>query len=289
MSSWERMPEPRRDWDRWRVAAACGAGLLGLGATAGALIALQRRREAAEARRARRLFRSLSRLREAVMLDKRLARALPAASALAKRAHLDDKRVLAGGGVVLAFTAGAVAVAALNARKTGGGTSEAPQDKAVRRAVTINKPRAELYRRWRDFREAPRWMDIVESVTETEDGRLHWVVRAPGGKRIAFEAVITEDHDGEVLAWESVPGAKIRSSSRLEFREAPGGRGTEIHASMDYRPPFGPLGRAAALIGQKAPEFQIQRDLRRFKQLVETGEIATTEGPGAAPSSRDKA
>jgi uncharacterized membrane protein len=209
----------------------------------------------------------------------------------ARKVKLDDKRVLAAGGLVLAVGAGAVAVAALNKKKTKGGTSPKlladSGDKAIHRAVTVNKPRVELYRAWRDFASAPRWMDIVESVTEEADGRLRWVVRAPGDKPIEYEATITEEREGEVLAWESVPGSKVRSSNRIEFRDAPGGRGTEIHASMDYHPPLGPLGKAAALVTQKAPEFQVQRDLRRFKQLMETGEIATTEGPGAAPSSRD--
>ena len=210
---------------------------------------------------------------------------LPAAVLLARRARLEDKRVLAGGGALLALAAGVATLAVLNAKKTRGGTSDMPEKGAIQRAVTVNKPRAELYRQWRDFPQAPRWMEIVESVTETGEGH-HWVVRGPGDKTVSYDTVITEERDGEVLAWESVAGSKIRSSNRLEFRDAPGGRGTEIHARMTYDPPLGPLGKAAALVTQKAPEFQVLRDLRRFKQMVETGEIATTEGPGAAPSSK---
>ena len=222
------------------------------------------------------------------MIDKRLAKKiLPAALLLARRARLNDKRVLAGGGALLAVGTAAATLAVLNARKTKGGTSDMPQKGAVERAVTVNKPREELYRQWRDFTQAPRWMEIVESVTEAGEGH-HWVVRGPGDKRIEYDTVITEERQGEVLAWESVKGATVRSTNRLEFRDAPGGRGTEIHAAMTYHPPGGPLGKVAALVTQKAPEFQVRRDLRRFKQLMETGEIATTEGPGAAPSGRDK-
>ena len=214
-----------------------------------------------------------------------MKKVLPAAVLLARRARLDDKRVLAGGGALLALGAGAATLAVLNAKKTKGGTSDMPVKGAIQRAVTVNKPRDELYREWRNLPQVSRWMEIVESVTETGEGH-HWVVRGPGDRTISYDTVITEDRAGEVLAWESVQGATVRSSNRLEFRDAPGGRGTEIHALMTYDPPLGPLGKVAALVTQKAPEFQVLRDLRRFKQLMETGEIATTEGPGAAPSSK---
>lgn len=221
------------------------------------------------------------------MIDKHLARkVLPAAVLLARRARLQDKRVLAGGGALLALGLGAATLATLNARKTKGGSSEKPVKGAIQRSVTVNKPRAALYAEWSDFTRAPRWMEIVDSVTPNGEGH-HWVVRGPGEKTVEYDTVMVEAREGEVLAWESVKGSAVRSSNRLEFRDAPGGRGTEIHATMTYDPPMGPLGKAAALLTQKAPELQVRRDLRRFKQLMETGEIATTEGPGAAPSSRD--
>lgn len=226
----------------------------------------------------------------AAMIDERVVKAaLPAALALARRARATDKRVLAAGGAVLAVGAGAVALAALNARKTKGGTSDLPEEGAIQRAVTVNKPRDEVYREWRDLTQAPRWMEIVESITDIGTDSHRWVVRGPGEKRIQYDTMVTEARDGELLEWRSVQGSTVASYNRLEFRDAPGGRGTEIHATMTYDPPMGPLGKVAALVTQKAPEFQVQRDLRRFKQLMETGEIATTEGPGAAPSGRDKA
>jgi uncharacterized membrane protein len=212
----------------------------------------------------------------------------PAASAIISRARNTDPRIAIGGGAaLLGIAAGAFAITAIrNKAKYRGGTSEPPRKDAIERAVTVNAPRDELYRRWRDFTAAPEWMEIVEQVENLGDGRHRWTVRGPGDKPITYETVITEERDGEVLAWDSAPGATVRSSNRLEFRDAPGGRGTEIHAVMTYDPPLGPLGKLAAIATQKAPELQVRRDLRRFKQLVEAGEIATTEGPGAAPSSK---
>ncbi|MCV5446144.1 cyclase, partial [Escherichia coli] len=86
---------------------------------------------------------------------------------------------------------------------------------------------------------------------------------------------ITEDRPGEVIAWEST-GGDVKTESRIEFKDAPGGRGTEVHAKVDYHPPLGPLGKIAAVVTQKGPELQARRDLKQFKMLMETGEIATT-------------
>jgi uncharacterized membrane protein len=232
------------------------------------------------------------RLRElAHALDARkLAEAAgPVAAAALARARATNPRIAIGGGVALLALAAVPLIIVANRRSSAGkgGTTDMPREGVVERAVTVNAPREELYRRWRDFTAAPTWMEIVESVEDLSDDRHRWTVRTPGDKRLSYETVVTEERAGEVLAWESAPGAKIRSTNRLEFRDAPGGRGTEIHAAMTYDPPLGPLGKLAALATQKAPELQVRRDLRRFKQLVEAGEIATTEGPGAAPSSRD--
>jgi uncharacterized membrane protein len=149
----------------------------------------------------------------------------------------------------------------------------------------VNKPREELYRHWRDFSNLPRFMETVESVTDLGGGRAHWVVRGPGDKTVEYDTIITEDRPGEVIAWEST-GGDVKTESRIEFKDAPGGRGTEVHAKVDYHPPLGPLGKIAAVVTQKAPELQARRDLKQFKMLMETGEIATTEGPTAAPSSK---
>jgi len=209
----------------------------------------------------------------------------------ATRVREADQRVLIAGGVVLAAAAVAGAVLAVRALKSGKGEGARDGrrakdgDKFIERSVTINKPRDALYRQWRDFSNLPRWMETVESVSANGDGRAHWVVRGPGDRKVEFDTVLTEDTPGEVIAWESVAG-DVRTESRIEFKDAPGGRGTEVHAKVDYHPPLGPLGRIAAVVTQTGPELQARRDLKRFKQLMETGEIATTEGPGAAPSAK---
>jgi uncharacterized membrane protein len=153
----------------------------------------------------------------------------------------------------------------------------------VGRTITVNRPREELYAFWRDFRNLARFMENVESVRVDDDRRSHWVVKAPAGKTVEWDSVLTEDEEGRLLAWESVEGADIKNTGRIEFRDAPPGRGTEITATIVYDPPGGDLGKLIAKLFQKEPKIQARRDLRRFKQLMETGEISTSAASDAAP------
>ncbi len=153
----------------------------------------------------------------------------------------------------------------------------------VGRTVTINKPRAELYAFWRDFRNLAAFMENVERVTPGDRRMSHWVVKAPAGKTVEWDAVITEEIDGEAIAWESVDGADIKNAGRVEFRDGPPGRGTEVTATIVYEAPGGDIGKLIAKLFQKEPKIQARRELRRFKQLMETGEISTAEAPDAAP------
>lgn len=153
----------------------------------------------------------------------------------------------------------------------------------VGRTVTINRPREELYAFWRDFRNLAAFMENVESVTPGDGRMSHWVVKAPAGRTVEWDSVITEDVEGRVIAWESTEGADIKNTGRVEFRDGPPGRGVEVTATIVYDPPAGDLGKLIAKLFQKEPKIQARRELRRFKQLMETGEVSTSEAPDAAP------
>jgi len=119
-----------------------------------------------------------------------------------------------------------------------------------------------------------------------DDRRSHWTVLAPGGAKVEWDAILTsETVPGSAIAWESASGALIANHGKVEFREATGGRGTEVHATIVYRPPGGTVGKLAAKLTQKEPGIQARRDLKRLKMLLETGEISTNAPQGAAPKS----
>ncbi|MBE9211049.1 SRPBCC family protein [Nostoc sp. LEGE 06077] len=155
----------------------------------------------------------------------------------------------------------------------------------VEKTLTINKPVEELYRFWRNFDNLPRFIKHLKEVRVYDEKRSHWISKGFLNESVEWDVVITEDRENELIAWTSVEGAAIETSGRVHFKPAPGNRGTEVKTIREFTPPGGAIGAALAkpiadiakLFGEE-PEQQIGDDLRRFKMMMEAGEIATTEG-----------
>jgi uncharacterized membrane protein len=126
-------------------------------------------------------------------------------------------------------------------------------------------------------------MDNIRAVTTLDPLRSHWVIEAPAGTSIEFDSRITSEVPGQLIAWESEEGASVPNRGKVEFLEAAPGRGTMVRATISYDPPGGPLGKIVAKIFQREPNVQARRDLRRFKQLMETGEVTSSAGPSGRP------
>ncbi|SCL72408.1 Uncharacterized membrane protein [Micromonospora citrea] len=144
--------------------------------------------------------------------------------------------------------------------------------------VTVNRSPAEAYRFWRDVENLPRFMSHLESVRAEDLRRSHWTARGPAGRAIEWDAEIVEDRPNRSLAWRSLPGTRVPNAGRVRFLPAPGDRGTEVRVQLRYAPPAGALGRAVAKLFGEEPEQQVRDDLRRFKQVLETGEVVRSEG-----------
>jgi uncharacterized membrane protein len=149
----------------------------------------------------------------------------------------------------------------------------------VERVTTINKPVHEVYQFWREFQNFPRFMRHLESVEVLGERRSRWRAKGPAGRTVEWEAEMLEDRQDEWIAWRSLPGSQIENSGSVRFSPAPGARGTELRVQLQYSPPAGRLGRGIAWLFGEEPEQQIHDDLHRFKQLMETGEIALSDGP----------
>ena len=154
----------------------------------------------------------------------------------------------------------------------------------VRQSVIVNRSATELYQFWRNFQNLPQFMKHLESVQLTGDGRSHWVAKAPAGTTVEWDAELTEDRPNELIAWRSLEGADVDNSGSVRFASAPGGRGTVVRVEFEYNPPGGMLGATLAKLFGEEPEQQVEADLRRFKQVLETGEVvlsdATLHGTG---------
>ncbi|MDB5108480.1 MAG: hypothetical protein JWM69_1421 [Candidatus Binatus sp.] len=147
----------------------------------------------------------------------------------------------------------------------------------LQKAVTVNRPADELYRFWRQLENLPRFMKHLNSVKQSGD-TYHWDATGPAGARVQWDARIVEDRPGEMISWRSLENSEVDASGTVHFEKHPPGRGTIVRLLIHYRPPAGSVGSLIAGILGEAPASQIGEDLRRFKQLIETGEIPTTQG-----------
>jgi len=148
----------------------------------------------------------------------------------------------------------------------------------VEEAVTINSTAEELYRRWRDFERLPQFMKYVVSVRVLDQRHSHWVARAPAGRTVEWDAEIIMDEPNRLIGWRTLSGSDVLSAGSVHFEPAGPKRGTAVRVRMQYELPAGRAGAALAWILGHEPSQTIREDLRRFKQLVETGEVPTTHG-----------
>ena len=148
----------------------------------------------------------------------------------------------------------------------------------VEKTVTINKSAQDLYRFWHNFENLPRFMKHLAAVRNLGNKRSHWVARGPLGKQVAWDAEIITEEPNRLIAWRSLEGSEVATAGSVHFTPAPGGRGTEVRVEMKYDPPAGKVGALIAKLFGEDPARQIQEDLRRFKQLMETGEIPKAQG-----------
>lgn len=160
------------------------------------------------------------------------------------------------------------------------GKVSVPKDRAIRveKSVTVNRSPEELYQYWRKLENLPHFMDHLESVKTTSEKRSHWVAKAPAGTTVEWDAEIINDKPNEMIAWRSVEGSDVDNSGSVRFERGPQGRGTEVRVQIQYSPPGGIIGATIAKLFGEEPSQQVEDDLRRFKNVMEAGEIPTTEG-----------
>jgi uncharacterized membrane protein len=156
----------------------------------------------------------------------------------------------------------------------------------VDRSVAIYRPIDEVYQFFRNFKNLPRFLSHVNDIRELDEKHSHWFVKGPGGVELEWDAETIHDQPNEFISWRSIGCADVESAGSVRFELAPGERGTFVRVSLNYLPPAGALGAAIARLFGEEPETQIKEDLRRLKQILEAGEIATTQGQPAGTQHR---
>ncbi|MCW3014175.1 MAG: cyclase [Solirubrobacterales bacterium] len=205
---------------------------------------------------------------------------------LGRKAVRPTRTVIATGavlGVTAADAAESVRLTRREAVQTPSASTASQDGKAAgpmhaRAAITVRRPRKEVYAFWHDFENMPQFMAHVESVQITGIRRSHWVATAPAGRRVEWDAEMTADEEAKLIAWRSLEGADVENSGTVRFLKAPGDQGTEIQLELHYAMPGGALGAAVAKLFGEEPSQQVRDDLRRFKQVMETGEVVLSDG-----------
>jgi uncharacterized membrane protein len=141
----------------------------------------------------------------------------------------------------------------------------------------VNRDPDEVYRFWREFRNLPRFMQHLESVEELGDGRSHWVAKGPAGTSVEWDATIVADDPGRVITWRSLENSDVDNAGAVRFEAAPGGRGTIVKVNIQYNPPGGVVGATVARLFGEEPNQQLDDDMRRFKQVMEVGEVVISD------------
>jgi uncharacterized membrane protein len=186
------------------------------------------------------------------------------------------QRTLGLAAAAVAAIAAADTIATLRQRRAqeAGSVSEA----YLQNTVVVNKTPQECYDFWRDLRNISKFSSLVKSVSVLDDHRSHWTLRGVLSSTLEWDTEIIAERPGERIAWRSVDGSQIDQAGVVRFERAPGGRGTLVHLSMHYMPPRSSgVFSITRWIGTN-PQSELREDLRRFKQLIETGEIPTTRG-----------
>ncbi len=148
----------------------------------------------------------------------------------------------------------------------------------VDKSITVNRPVQELFSYWRNFENLPNIMEHLKSVTMLSATRSHWIAKGPLNIPIEWDAEIINEKHNELIGWRSLDGASVPNAGSVQFKPAPAGRGTIISVSLKYDPPAGAIGAAFAKLLSSEPNQQVADDLQHFKELMEAGEVATTEG-----------
>lgn len=148
----------------------------------------------------------------------------------------------------------------------------------VRAAVTINRSASDIYRYWRDFENLPDVMTHLQSVEHLDDDTTRWTTRMPLGRTATWQAQVDEDVPDRLIRWSSLPGSTVMTSGEVRLVDAPRDRGTELHVLLSYHAPGGALTSALLKLFGDDPVQQVKDDLRRFKQVMETGQVVRSDG-----------
>lgn len=164
-------------------------------------------------------------------------------------------------------------VSTASLRRSGSGVPDQTGTK-IEKSILIARPPEELFRFWRNLENLPEFMELVEEVHIMDDRHSHWILKAPGGQHLEWDAEIVNEHPAEMISWQTLPGADVQSAGTVRFTPADGGASTTVRVVLELRSPGGPMGARLSRLFGADPAAQVERDLARLKQIMENRQIS---------------
>ena len=189
-------------------------------------------------------------------------------------AAIAGRSVLVGGAMLVGA---GLAYAAYRVFKSAD-SREFAKDVHIGTSIAIDASPTELYSFWRQLSNLPLFMSNLVSVTPIDGTRSHWIAKGIGSSKVEWDAEIVNDIENELIAWRSLENSDVVNAGSVRFEKGTSGRGTVVRVTMNYNPPAGKVGDVIAHVAKASPEQLIKEDLRRLKQLIERGEVATIAG-----------
>jgi uncharacterized membrane protein len=148
----------------------------------------------------------------------------------------------------------------------------------IEKSILIARPPEDLFRFWRNLENLPEFMENIESIRVLDDRRSHWTVKGPAGHSVEWDAEIVNEHPGEMISWQTLPGAEVQSAGTVRFNRTDDPNSTLLRVVLEFRPPGGQLGTMVSRILGRNPTAQLADDLNRLKQIIESHDIPTVRG-----------
>ena len=159
----------------------------------------------------------------------------------------------------------------------------------IEKTIFVARPPEELYRFWRNLENLPEFMESIESIRILDDLHSHWVIKGPGGHRLEWDAEIVNEHPGEMISWQTLPGADVQSAGTVRFTSTEDGRGTLLRVVLEFLPPGGSLGSRVSRLFGRDPAARLERDLGRLKEIIERHDVSAAAREGESPAVQDPA
>ena len=129
--------------------------------------------------------------------------------------------------------------------------------------IDVDVPVRTAYNQWTQFESFPHFLDFVQSIKQIDDTHTHWVVKIAGAER-EFDAVITEQHPDERVAWNSTSGEENHAGV-VTFHKL-SDTTSRVTVQLDWEAE-GFLEKVGSVFG--VDDHVIKKDLKNFKEFVE--------------------